>query len=146
MYHLEKALVDAFMARLTTPELHPWGKLELATEFFYLRGRTDVIALTPSREIIAFEAKLHKWREALHQAYRNTCFAHFSYIVVPDHVANKAFRHASEFYRRSVGLCYPSQNEIEVLLEPPRMEPLQSRLSDQAAHLISERNEVVEVI
>jgi len=141
MYHLEQALVDAFTVCLISPEHHPWGKLQLATEFSYLRGRTDVIAMTTNGEIIAFEAKLKKWREALHQAYRNTCFAHFSYVVVPQSVAQIAIRHTSEFVRRSVGICYPAQNRIEVMLEPPRLDPLQTRLSQLAAHLITERNE-----
>jgi hypothetical protein len=142
MYHLEQTLVEAFIRRLTNLEVSPWGPLQLATEFSYLRGRTDVIALTESGEIIAFEAKLQKWREALHQAYRNTCFAHFSYIVVPEEVARKATRHFAEFSRRSVGICYPSADGIVVLLEPPKLSPLQSWLSERAATLIAERNGV----
>ena len=142
MYHLEQTLVEAFTRQLTNLEVSPWGPLQLATEFSYLRGRTDVIALTEAGEIIAFEAKLQKWRTALHQAYRNTCFAHFSYIVVPEDVAGRAIRYFAEFSRRSVGLCYPSAEGIVVLLEPPKLTPLQSRLSQQAASLIAERNDI----
>lgn len=146
MYHLEQALVEAFTGQLSNLEVSPWGPLQFATEFSYLRGRTDVIAMNGLGEIIAFEAKLRKWREALHQAYRNTCFAHFSYIVVPEKVAMKAIRHFAEFSRRSVGLCYPSTHGIVVLLEPPKLSPLQNWLSEQAAHLIVERNELGPVV
>jgi hypothetical protein len=142
MYHLEQTLVETFTYRLSNLDISPWGPVQHATEFFYRRGRTDVIALTEAGEIIAFEAKLKKWRTALHQAYRNTCFAHFSYIVVPEDVARRAIRYAAEFTRRSVGLCYPSLDGIVVLLEPPRLSPLQNLLSQQAAAVITERNEL----
>lgn len=146
MYHLEQTLIEVFTRQLSNLDISPWGPVQLATEFFYLRGRTDVIALTESGEIIAFEAKLQKWRTALHQAYRNTCFAHFSYIVVPEDVAKRASRHFAEFSRRSVGLCYPSPDGIIVLLEPPKLNPLQSWLSQQAATVITERNELGSIV
>lgn len=142
MYHLEQALVEAFTGHLRNLEISPWGAVWFTTEFSYLRGRTDVIAMNKAGDIIAFEAKLQKWREALHQAYRNTCFAHFSYIVVPEKIAVKAMRYFVEFSRRSVGLCYPSSRGIVVLLEPPKLSPLQNWLSQQAAALIVERNEL----
>src|SRR5580692_12032233 len=40
----EKALVDRFVDSLTgSPS--PWGAVQVAREFFYQRGRTDVVAL-----------------------------------------------------------------------------------------------------
>jgi len=142
MYHLEQTLVDDFTQQLATWESDPWGQVQFTTEFFYLRGRTDVIALTLSGEILAFEAKLLKWRDALHQAYRNTCFAHFSYVLLPEEIAIKAARHENEFVRRSVGLCYTSSEETMILIEAPRLKPLQINLNKKAAAFIIERNDL----
>src|SRR5438132_10558829 len=103
-YASERALVDEF-TRALAEALHVWGTLDFAEEFYYLSGRTDVVAITEEGDVIAFEAKLQDWKEALHQAYRNTCFAHESYVVVPCHVARRAIRSDAEFTRRGVGLC-----------------------------------------
>src|SRR5260221_13844569 len=81
MYRLEQHLADEFVSSLQTTQ-HPWGTLQTTTEFYYVRGRTDVVGLTLTNKIVAFEVKLKRWKDALHQAYRNTCFAHLSYIVV----------------------------------------------------------------
>ena len=47
-----------------------WRADAVAQEFFYSRGRTNVIA-SSGGQLLAFEAKLTRWRDALHQAYRN---------------------------------------------------------------------------
>ena len=139
-YNREKALVNDFILSLSVPLNTPWGSLESATEFFYHRGRTDIVATTKEGDIFAFEAKLKKWRDALHQAYRNTCFADFSYIVVPEEVARNASRYVAEFSSRAVGICYLSQGQIIIALEAKRTDPLQVWLSKRAANLIAERN------
>jgi len=111
---------------------NPWGQVAVLTEFFYIRGRTDVVAVDGQRDVIAFELKLERWTVALHQAYRNSSFAHRSYVVVPEHTAARAERHRAQFERRSVGLCYISQGAVVVSLPAPRQEPIQPWLSEQA--------------
>jgi hypothetical protein len=109
----------------------PWGQLAFLTEFFYARGRTDVVAVDEQRDVIAFELKLERWTVALHQAYRNTSFAHRSYVVVPEHTAARAERRPAEFARRSVGLCYLRRGEVVIAVRAPRQEPIQPWLSEK---------------
>ncbi len=112
------------------------GPLKVATEFFYSRGRTDVIAMNTDNEVIAFEAKLNKWRDALDQAYRNRCYAHYSYILLPEDTAHKAIKHNEEFDLRSVGICYISDGKVIVAQEATRTEPLQNWLFARAVEAI----------
>lgn len=130
MFLTEAALVDALLKGLETAR--PWGVEEIAREFFYLRGRTDVVSVISGGNVVAFEAKLEKWREALHQAYRNTCFAHWSFVLVPSQVARQAERFLAEFERRRVGLCTLAEGEIVVLYEASWAPPLQPWLAAQA--------------
>ena len=138
MYHLEEDLVNEFIEYLPFSTFAMNGQLNYSTEFNYLRGRTDIIILSQENEIIAIEAKLKKWRDALHQAYRNTCFAHYSYILVPENVAKVAEKYLPEFSKRSVGLCFISNNEIFVSLEAKPNQPLQQWLYEKAIQSILE--------
>ena len=141
MYNREQALVDDLVHHLAGPLTSPWGELMTTTEFFYGRGRTDVVALTANGEVLAFEAKLTKWRDALHQAYRNRCFAHRSYVVLPDIKAHHAARYVDEFTRRSVGICYVSEGQIMIALDAESDLPLQAWLSEDAKEaVIGERS------
>jgi hypothetical protein len=129
----DEASLVAHLLQCLRLESAPWGPLDVSREFFYQRGRTDVVAVTRDGDILAFEAKLRKWREALHQAYRNTCFAHRSYVLVPHEVAVAAVRFATEFERRRGGLCYLRDNALVVLRESAFTAPLQPWLSARAA-------------
>ena len=82
----EQTLVDTFVGLLETNR-SPWGEVRLAREFDYSRGRTDVVAVADADTLIAVEAKLTDWKYALHQAYRNTCFAHRSFVLLPKEAA-----------------------------------------------------------
>jgi len=139
-YSSESALVEDLLAdlRRTTS---PWGRLRTSTEFDFQRGRTDVVALA-SLGILAFEAKLTKWRNALHQAYRNRCFASRSFVVLPPPVAKRAVRFEGEFKRRGVGLCSLGEAtnwRIEILVEALEAEPWQQWLASVAEARIRER-------
>ena len=128
-YATEAALVDDFVALLGGE--NPWGKLIVGLEFDYQGGRTDVVAVSANGFVVAFEAKLERWRDALNQAYRNTCFAHRSYIVVPSETACRAARYEREFLRRKVGLCCLKNGILEVLFEPAQVSPTLPWLSDR---------------
>ena len=73
------------------------------------------------------------WREALHQAYRNLCFAHASFVVLPKATALTASRYSAEFHRRNVGLCFVENSVATVVLESNVVAPLQPWLADLAA-------------
>jgi len=130
-YTLEEHLVDEFcLALLSSP--NPWGQLRLTKEFFYVRGRTDVVAIDENASVIAFEMKLRKWQIALHQAFRNKCFANLSYVVLPEDTAIRAQRHAEEFAKRSVGLCYVKQGKVVVTLPTVPEQSIQPWLTMKA--------------
>lgn len=131
-FGLERNLVAQF-ARCLRRGDSPWGRVRIAFEFDYTGGWTDVLALCPAGQLVAFEAKLSRWRDALHQAYRTKCFANRSYVVLPDAPARVALRHRSEFSRRRVGLCSVSpERGIEVLLESEASAPLQPWVATRA--------------
>ena len=135
----EQALVASFIARLAA-NASPWGTVYAATEFYYQRGRTDVVACTEDDCVIAIEAKLEDWRTALHQAFRNRCFAHRSYVLLPKPIALRAHLYAAEFDRRQVGICYLDGTDIVLLHDVEGAEPLEPWLSLQAKwHIQSAR-------
>ena len=144
MYSLEKDLLQDFISCLPCSPFSAFGPLKLAKEFNYNRGKVDVIALTRYKDIIAFEAKLEKWRVALHQAYRNTCFANYSYVIVPESTAKRAMKHFPEFTDRAVGLCYISDGKLLVAHEAARSEPLQPWLSNRATETLESGEEICE--
>lgn len=141
MYKTEAELVAQFVELLATNPNPAWGYVETATEFPFTVGRTDVIALTEDGQLVAFEVKLRKWREALHQAYQAESFAHFGYIVVPKEVAERALKHEDEFRVRSVGICYVSEGQMVILRQADRWMPLQAGVMDRAVAHIARRSE-----
>jgi hypothetical protein len=114
----------------------PWGSLNISLEFSFQRGRADIVAVDSSSHLIAYEAKLSRWRDALLQAYRNTCFAHYSYVILPYHVATRVSMASDDFRRHSVGLVAASPSELDVLIPSPFHDPIQPWLSESAIDLI----------
>lgn len=140
MFCDEKTLINEFVTSIQS-NTSPWGNVKLAQEFFYQRGRTDLIAISPSGDVIAFEAKISKWRIALQQAYRNQCFADRSFVILPQKSAQNAVKHIDEFSYRGVGLCCMNNNDLEILLDAPRVNPLQPWLRDQAIEYIKKEEQ-----
>jgi hypothetical protein len=70
--------------------------------------RTGKVSLvrtwTRSASLVAFEAKLHKWRHALAQASWYRRYADTSYVVLPIAHAKAAMQAADEFLAAGVGL------------------------------------------
>ena len=130
-YESENHLVEDLLGWLVVAGA-PWDAAGVVREFSYRRGTTDVVVLTSAGEVVAIEAKLRRWRDALHQAYRNTCFAHQSYVVLPRAAARLAQCHLAEFERRGVGLCCLDALGIVVLHESRRQDPLLPWLSREA--------------
>lgn len=142
MYKLESHLVKDLESHLMRPE-NPFSQLNIAFEFDYRSGRTDVIGLTVDGYVIAFEAKLTRWRDAVHQAYRSTSFAHYSYVVLPKNAVDNALRRRHEFERRGIGLCSidPSAESSIIIVEIPaaKKEPLLGWLTNTALEYIGAR-------
>jgi len=136
-FRYEKDLVAAFCSALETGD-SPWRSTVHFKEFDYRRGRTDVIATNPDEgDILAFEAKLSKWRQALQQAYRNTSFAHKSYVLLPQGTAFIACQYQHLFRERTIGLCYlDDENQVVILIEPRPIKPIQEWLTCKARNSI----------
>ncbi len=138
MFENEHNLVCSFIDCLEQIPT-PWGNVKFGTEFNYQRGKTDLVAVSDTGNVIAFEAKLKKWKIALQQAYRNTCFADLSYVLLPMDSIQVALNSQSEFSKRGVGLCYiTDENEICVVYEAQPSDPLQPWLRDKALSFVDE--------
>lgn len=130
MYSSEQELVACFLEQLA--DHNPWDSPTYRTEFNYSRGKTDIVTISRNDEVIAIEAKLSRWKNALQQAYRNRCFADKSYVLLPLDVAQKASQYSREFERRGVGICCLQNGNITILKEATADEPIQGWLRQAA--------------
>jgi hypothetical protein len=137
VFKTEDSLVRQFVRELRRDNC-PWGSVKVSREFNYQRGRVDVLALADDgNHLIAFEAKLTKWREALQQAYRNTSFVNSSYVLMPMNVALRVQTHADEFHDRNVGLCYIRNDRIVIVLTARKLEALEPFLQNAAVGAVT---------
>lgn len=141
-YKTEKHLVEDLKSSLTG---QTWPLLieESAHEFYYRNGRVDVIAISKKGDLIAFEAKLEKWRVALHQAYRNSSFAHFSYVVLPNKTIKKALKWSDKFTKYGIGLCSIKNSRINIVIKSRRNETILPWLTQSAVSYISESSDAL---
>lgn len=131
VYSLEADLMRDFQQHLVAPN-SPFKIGSFAQEFYYMNGRVDVVAVDSTDRLLAFEGKLSRWRHALNQAYRNSAFADWSYVVLPIKTAETAIYSEYEFSRRGVGLVAVSAEGIKILLTPQPGKKLQPWISDRA--------------
>lgn len=136
MYKLEIQLTAEFKNIITKVQT-PFEVSALALEFNYSSGRTDVIAVTTSEELIAFEAKLTNWQQALNQSYRNSSFAHYSYVVTPASTAIRALKKSREFIKRGVGLCSIDSSGIKLEIPARKKTPIQPWITNSAIGYIT---------
>lgn len=142
MFIDEKSLVIEFLNQLQNTS-SPWKIMGYGTEFNYQRGRTDVIIVSADDKVIAIEAKLKKWKQALQQAYRNKCFADLSYVLLPITEVNKVLKHDIELDKRGVGLCSITENGIDIIYEAQESQPLQPWLKKKALTFVKKNSNVV---
>jgi hypothetical protein len=86
-------------------------------------SRPDVVAVSEEGEVIAFEAKLTKWRAAMQQAHRNAFFADRSYVLLPPAAAERAKMNLDEFALRRVGICTLMDGTIHIVADAPLLDP-----------------------
>ncbi len=145
MFRFEVDLVCT-LQRILQERDNPFSCLMLASEFDYRAGRIDVVATNDGGELFAFEAKLTRWKKAVHQAYRNTSLTHYSYVALPYDMAIKACRHRLEFERRAVGLCAVTYDDVAILIPAKKLTPLQPWLTSDAVEYIAERSSLTSSI
>lgn len=108
-----------------------------ASEFDYSSGRADLVARDARDYVHAFEAKLIRWRDALEQARRNTCFAHYCYVAIPSRSAAPALKARNEFRRHGVGLVVLTGQTATLAIRPRRNVPLLPWLTKLAKAFVS---------
>jgi len=114
-FEREAHLVEVFRRHLQgSPD--PFQSSGTSLEFNYRSGKADVILKSPDDLLFAFEAKLSNWRAALNQAYRNSHFAHFCYVVLPPGSGARALKYRREFNKRGVGLCIVDETGVQVAI------------------------------
>ncbi len=86
-------------------------------------SRPDIVAVSETGEVIAIEAKLTRWRDAMQQAYRNAFFADRSYVLLPPAAAARAATSIDEFTLRGVGICTLVDGVVTVVADAPLLQP-----------------------
>jgi predicted RecB family endonuclease len=136
VYQLESQLVAELEDILASSE-NPFSQMAIAFEFNYQEGKVDIVASNDRGELFSFEAKLTRWRTAVHQAYRNTSFSHYSYVVLPAYAAKNAMRSRHEFERRGIGLCSIRDDCLIIEIPASKRTPLLPWLTNSAMEYIS---------
>jgi len=139
MYKSEAGLVEEFMAQLSQRQ-NPLDVFDFAVEFNYRNGRVDVVGTSKTGDLVSIEAKLSKWKKALNQAFRNTSFSHYSYVLLPKKIADRVKKYSNEFTRRSVGLCSFHNSTIQIEITAKRSQPIQPWLTKSAINYIEDPN------
>jgi hypothetical protein len=134
-YRNERSMVQA-LSILVTSQQGPVHCIEVTEEFDYASGRTDLVGLGRKDTLHAFETKLAKWREALDQARRNSCFAHYCYVALPGRAANLALKARDEFRRHGVGLVVLTAQKARLAIRPRKNAPLLPWLTETALSLL----------
>lgn len=131
IFHSEVELVAAFAECLGAGGLLR-NVVGVSHEFDYQSGRTDVVSVCSKEYVHAYEAKLKNWRVALHQARRNTCFAHYSYVVLPAGKRAIPPKKRIDFERFGVGLIVVSESTSRVAIRAQKHKPLMPWLTNAA--------------
>ncbi len=74
----------------------------------------------PNFQIVAIEAKLRRWRDALSQATSYRRYADYSYVLLPDKFSGAAKKNINEFAANGVGLWVLDDTAVLSLLEPEK--------------------------
>jgi len=135
MYSLESHLVNDFTDYIQNPR-NLFSISNFAFEFDYRNGRVDVICQSGKGYLLSFEAKLYDWKKALNQAYRNTCFSHYSYVLLPKKMVPKVKNYYQEFRRRNVGLCSMNNQKAYIEIPASKRKPIQPWLTESAINHI----------
>lgn len=138
-FDTEADLVDAFLKFLSGGK-HSLGDFAFICEFPFTSGRTDIVGKNKT-SMYAFEAKLEKWDRAAQQAYHNTAFVHYSYVLLPKRKIDLALKNRTYFEKRKVGLCFLDNGRMVVALRAPRHRPILPGLHKRAVEMIRHASE-----
>ena len=138
-YATERVFVDRFLEALM-------GNPEPLAATCYIRefnngtsSKPDIVAVSESGQVIAIEAKLSRWRDAMQQAYRNAFFADRSYVLLPPAAAARAAANIEEFRLRGVGICTLEDGKVTIVAEAPLLKPYNLYRREMARDLAEKR-------
>ncbi len=143
MFSLEADLVDQFINHIENRNIY-WNLSNILKEFNYSNGKTDIIA-TDEDTVFAFEAKLDKWRKAINQAYRNTIFADYSYVILPKSRQTISMKNKSEFEKYGVGLILVDEQTAEISITAKKNFPGNNWIVNKAKTMMQEKCNVASI-
>jgi len=74
-------------------------------------------------ELVAIEAKITRWREALAQAHRYRAFADRTYVALPSEIIDRTEAIGECAHRMGIGLIAVTSTSASVILESPSVVP-----------------------
>ena len=83
-------------------------------------------------KVVSFELKLKNWRGAMIQAFRYRSFSDYSYVVLPEETAGKAFNHINLFKKYGIGLISFRKDKYFIMYSPIQNRPLSLQLREKA--------------
>jgi hypothetical protein len=131
IFKKEKDLIKAFISHIKNNQ-YDVNLVAWSFEFNFSGGRTDIIAENTERKVYAFEAKLHNLKKVMNQAYRNTSFADYSFVVLPENRKHAVSKLAAEFKRRKIGLVFVNEEKAWTEIDASHHFPLLPWLKDKA--------------
>lgn len=87
-------------------------------------------------KVVSFELKLRNWRGAMIQAFRYRSFSDYSYVVLPEETAWKAYRHINVFQKYGIGLISFKDGQYTIMYRPMLNQPLSCKLREKAEIII----------
>lgn len=142
IFRYEEDLIQIFISHIENGNGN-FNFSNIIREFNYNNGKTDILGLSSEKKLYAFEAKLTKWKYAVNQAYRNTIFANYSYVVMPERLDMTVLKNIHFFEKRNVGLILVDHNSYRLVINAQRLESKRNWISDKANKLISREHEKV---
>jgi hypothetical protein len=138
MFRYEKDLIDTFLHHIDNSP-NNWAFDIIIREFDYKNGKTDILA-SKSNHLIAFEAKLSKWKKAVNQAYRNTIYANYSYVVLPESTGSTAFQNIDFFQKHGVGLILVNNEKAWIALSANHIKTNTNWITRKAKHFVEKEH------
>lgn len=83
-------------------------------------------------KVVSFELKLKNWKGAMIQAFRYRSFSDYSYVVLPEETASKAFNHIELFKKYGIGLVSFRKDKYVIMYSPIQSHPLSLQLREKA--------------
>lgn len=117
-----RARVETIVRRLNRTPESVMTALASLLQADAIRESAQIFSLKPSwrsilPEVIAIEAKVTNWRQALRQAARNRIFSHRSFVALPEHIAERVSSE-SAFGQLGVGILAVSSHGKVFELRP----------------------------